>query len=449
MKPWKIGLLGLYLQLYDDLLPECRPAMDEFYRQIQEEYRKRGVTVVASPLVRTKPECAAAVAAFEDAGVDAVVSLHLAYSPSLESADVLAQSRLPLVMLDTTPDYTFGYDEVGKLMNNHGIHGVQDLGNLLLRRDKAFLICAGHWRESDVIDRSIRAIRAAAMTTRLTTARVGSVGGEFAGMGDFVVPPGTFGMTVVEYTAGPEATPEELAAEKADNAKRFAAGTMSEAACERTLRACLRLRKWIEKEQLDAFTICFPGITTASGWETVPFLEASKAMTRGIGYAGEGDVLTAAVNAALHRGFDAVSFSEMFCPDWGANRIFLSHMGEINADLTAAPPLLYESDYRFSATAAPVVVSGCFRAGTAAMVNLAPQRDGFRLIVAPGTANAPERPSQTGNQGWFCPAQPVAEFLENYTRAGGTHHLALVYDADPQILADFAHLMHWEYTLLK
>ena len=62
--------------------------------------------------------------------------------------------------------------------------------------------------------------------------------------------------------------------------------------------ASLKLRHWLEKEKLDAFTIAFSGIDRAGGWQTVPFLECSKAMARGIGYAGEGDVLTAAATRA-------------------------------------------------------------------------------------------------------------------------------------------------------
>ena len=67
-------------------------------------------------------------------GVDAIITLHLAYSPSLESAEVLAQSRLPVIMLDTTPDRDFGgHVDPMRLLDNHGIHGVQDLASVLRR----------------------------------------------------------------------------------------------------------------------------------------------------------------------------------------------------------------------------------------------------------------------------------------------------------------------------
>lgn len=445
-KTMKIGLLGLYIKLYDEVKPDYRPVVEKFLDSIAAEYEKRGIEVVKAPIARIKPEFEAAVKQFEDAGAEAIVTLHLAYSPSLESIGALASTKLPLVVLDTTPDYEFGYDDIHKLMANHGIHGVQDMCNLLLRNHKPFLICAGHWTESDVIDRSVAALKSAAMAHKISTARVGAAGGQFEGMGDFQVPEGTFGMTVVPFKGGQTPAEAEIAAEMVADRERFDHGKYSAEAYRRTLGESLKLRKWIEAEKLDAFTICFLGIERKQGWETVPFLEASKAMARGIGYAGEGDVLTAALNAALNRAFDHVTFSEMFCPDWKDNRIFLSHMGEINVDLTAGKPLLYESAYGFSDTGTPVQATGCFKAGTACLIDLAPTADGFRLIVSRIELDAPKRPSQEGNQGWFTPPVPVADFLAAYSRLGGTHHLALVYDAEVELLRDFAHLMRWEFA---
>ena len=65
----------------------------------------------------------------------------------------------------------------------------------------------------------------------------------------------------------------------------------------------------------------------------MPFLEISRLMERGIGYAGEGDVLTAALVGALMKVYAETTFTEMFCPDWKGNSIMLSHMGEINVCL--------------------------------------------------------------------------------------------------------------------
>jgi hypothetical protein len=99
----KVGLLPLYLKLYDDMWPEMRKRVDGFRQQIATALEERGLEVSAAPVCRLEPEFNAAIENFEKAGMDAIVTLHMAYSPSLESSAALAATRLPIIVLDTTP----------------------------------------------------------------------------------------------------------------------------------------------------------------------------------------------------------------------------------------------------------------------------------------------------------------------------------------------------------
>jgi len=54
-------------------------------------------------------------------------------------------------------------------------------------------------------------------------------------------------------------------------------------------------------------------------------------------------------------------------------------------------------------------------------------------------------------RGWIRPAVPISRFLEAYSRAGGTHHAALVYQPVAnrirhlaESFAGFADAMGWE-----
>lgn len=76
------------------------------------------------------------------------------YSPSLQSIDALCRLHVPIIVLDTTETVSFdSMTDPVEIMYNHGIHGVQDMCNLLLRRGKKFFIEAGHFEQSDVIAR--------------------------------------------------------------------------------------------------------------------------------------------------------------------------------------------------------------------------------------------------------------------------------------------------------
>ncbi|NLF92341.1 MAG: hypothetical protein GX564_00515 [Oligosphaeraceae bacterium] len=451
MQQLKIGLLPLYLQLYDEVKPEIRPTLEPFVDTIAGQFTQRQVEVLKAPVCCRQAEVTAALSSFTAAGVTAVVTLHLAYSPSLEAADALAASELPLLLLDTTPAYDFNFAPAGKTMANHGIHGVQDLANMLGRRKKEFLLYAGHWQHSDIFARALEGLQAAALVRNFRQSRVGLLGQPFAGMGDFFLPfadlERLLGIKVRQFPENFSAplAAGELAAEETADRERFDFGIMDHAAYQRTLRASLRVRKWLEQEKLSAFSLCFRDITAAAGWETVPFLEASKALARGIGYAGEGDVLTAALVGALAKLHPETTFTEMFCPDWQNNMLYLSHMGEMNVNLVQGRPGLREAQYAFSATAAPAVAYGVYKPGPASIVNLAPLADErFRLLICKGVCFAPPDVAATAVMGWFKPARNLPEFLELYSRNFGTHHSALCYGINSRLLTIFAKLQGWD-----
>lgn len=462
MRQPKIGLLPLYLALYDKALPDARARIDGFRETIIRELKKRGMDVVAAPVCRVAAEFELAVKSFEDSRADAIVTLHLAYSPSLESAGTLARTKLPLIVLDTTPTYAYGpTQDPDELMYNHGIHGVQDLCNLLIRNGKAFQIEAGHWEKSDVLDRIAEWARAAMLASSMRSARVGRIGEPFNGMGDFAVPPevlARLGIRVfptdfaqVSSLLPPEDDAEVRAEIQAD-LNRFAHDGVDSAAHLATARASLAVRRWIEKHELTAFSMNFDAIDESSGMPTVPFLEASKGMSRGIGYAGEGDVLTAALVGALASAYPETSFTEMFCPDWENGTVFMSHMAEINPDLCAHKPILMKKPMPWVAAGDPVIAVGRFKAGNAVLANLAPcGGDEFTFIVAPVAVMDVPGEDRMGDaiRGWIKPELPLADFLERYSREGGTHHSAIVYGDVARDMVRFAAMMGWRSVVLK
>ncbi len=454
----KIGLLPLYLELYDKAMPEARGRMESFYGIIAAELEKRGLEVLQSRVCRLKGEFADAIHGFEAAGADAIVTLHLAYSPSLESADALARTKLPILVLDTTPTHSYGPNQdPGELMYNHGIHGVQDMCNLLVRNGKPFRVEAGHWEKSDALDRVAAWMPGARIARAMRTARVGRIGEPFRGMGDFGIPSHVLRTTigietlpcdpVVLRSQLPTPNDPEVEAELSADRSRFSTEGLLQESHRRSIQAGIAVRRWVEKEKLCAFTANFLAVDRASGIPTVPFLEASKAMARGVGYAGEGDVLTAALVGALAASYPETTFTEMFCPDWAGESIFLSHMGEMNLSLSAETPLLMERPFPWTDADPPVVAVGRLKPGEACLVNLAPgPQESYRLIVAPvtmldGSGNGKMADSI---RGWFRPRMPIADFLAEYSHAGGTHHLALVYGDVAGDVRRFGELMGWK-----
>ena len=438
-----VGLLPLYLELYDKSSPELRPTIEGFYKKAADKLSGAGIEVLTSPICRLKKEFIDAVDAFEKQGADAIVTLHLAYSPSLESEEALRKTKLPIIVLDTSPDYAFDQNtDLEAIMYNHGIHGVQDMCNILLRNDKPFTICAGHMEHSDVVERVAKAARVAVVLSTLKKSRVGLVGKPFKGMGDFQIPfsemKQDLGITVLPYDYQKGAayiasvSDEEINAEYERDSKRFEVDQkLSREVYDRSASICLAIRKWVKEEKLSALTINFnESSCNNKGLPIMPFVECSSAMSEGLGYAGEGDVLTAAFTGALLSVFEETTFTEMFCPDWEHGSVFMSHMGEYNFNIASGKPFLTEKPFPFTDAENPTVAYRTMKAGEATLVNFAPFGKGVYGIIAALGEMLPisgANKMELAVNGWFKPQMGLSNFLEAYSLNGGTHHNVLVY----------------------
>ena len=453
-KQLTVGLVPLYIALYERAVPFRRPQMEAFYETVAQALESRGYRVLRAPICHVKSEFKAAISGFEAEGAQCLVTLHLAYSPSLESIDALASSKLPIVVFDTTLVHDFSPmqdpDEIGQC---HGIHGVMDMCNLLKRRGKAYAIAAGHLTESPVLERVDQFIRAGIAASSFAGMKAANFGGSFDGMGDFAVTDSEmmqrFGVEVLypsveEITAAAASiTDEEIAAEMAvDYQLGKAVKPIDEALHARSTRACLAVRRWMAENGVGAYTANFLNISD-SGLSTMPFMEAGKAMARGVGYAGEGDILTASFCGALLQGFADTSFVEIFCPDWKGGRVMLSHMGEMNFACGDRPLELTEMNFIYGTAENPIVGFTCLRGGEAVFANLFNDGSGYRLLLSPVTMDAAPADDRftCKMRGWLKPAMPVEQFLEGISRAGATHHSVLVYDTTVEALEFFGQLL--------
>ncbi len=459
----KIGFLPLYIELYDRCSPQSRPRLEAFYEKLAGMLEARGLDVIRSPFCRLKPEFEAAVASYEAGGADAIVTLHMAYSPSLEAIDALCGTDLPIVVMDTTETLEFtNRQDPAEIMFNHGIHGVMDLCSMLTRRGKTYAIAAGHYLESDVIDRVCGYVRAAAAARTLSVSRVELVGGAFEGMGDFRVDydelKARFGIDVKPADADriralyESLTDDEVAAEKAANAARFDRNpNVIEAEYDLSVRSCLALRKYVAEKELSAFSVNFTQVgMESSGLSSVPFIECCKSMEAGIGYAGEGDALTAAFTGAFLAGWPDASFVEIFCPDWKNGTVLLSHMGEVNYRIAANRPELRRTADNFTPAANPYVAYIRMKGGRGAYVNVSRAEKDYRITVADAELLDYEDDSFAGSmRGFMRPAGlDTARFLEGLSRAGATHHSTFVTGASADEIAFFARLHGIETVVL-
>jgi len=463
MQKPKVGLLGLTLGFYEQLAPELSKGRERFVRERLVLALDEVADVHFDGAVYKREDIESAITRFEAEHVDVLLIVLLTYSPSLAAAPALKRTRLPIVIWNTQElyavDESYGDKE---LAENHGVHGTQDLCNVLVRADVPFGYVTGHLKDPGTILTLNELLRAGFAVSRLRRARLGLIGYPFPGMGDFGCDLTHLATTLGCAWEAIPLTEYHKRAEEADprESKRLADEYRSSYEVDKqitdddlavTARSEIALRGLVRDYRLDGYSYQFLAFGDDDRSETVPFVAASRLLAEGIGFGGEGDLIAAAHSALLTWLHPPASFSEMFSIDFGGNAVLLSHMGEANIAMART-----DRKPRLVRRPAPIVPTrgsqlnliSVFEPGEATLTALtltSGQR--WRIIAAPITIEdfgplAGLAVPHTKVR----PAGDVREFLTDYARAGGPHHLAVCFGDARRELAMTAEFLGAEYV---
>ncbi len=458
LKP-RVGILALTLEFYETLAPDLRPGRERWLREVVLPALAPVAEVQFAQAVYRGEDVDAAVGELETAGAEVLLVVCLTYSPSLLALAALRRTNLPIVVWNTQELLAVERDFDGEAMvANHGVHGTQDLCNVLVRNGITFEYVTSHLNDPDALERLADLFVAATAVSRLRRTRLGLIGYPFPGMGDLAVD-----TTHLANTLGPEAIP--LAVEDFNNRAETATGEkvtlltdeyrqtyqladdLLDEDLEAAARAELALRSMVAEHRLDAVTYQFLAFGQSAETLTLPFVGASRLMAEGIGLAGEGDLIGSAGTWLLNQLGPPATFSEIFTIDFGGNALLMSHMGEANAAMARADckiPLVARQEGIVPTRRRQLALVVSLEPGPATLCCLTLGRgDRWRLISSRvEIADFGPLPSLTVPHFKLRPAQgDVRDWLTAYAKAGGAHHNAVCFgDATVRIRSAAAFL---------
>ena len=458
----KVGLLALTLELYESMVPGLRENREEWVREDILPIVGKFAEVMFPGAVYRRGDIEAVVSQFEADGAEALLVLLLTYSPSQLTLPALKRTTLPIMIWNTQELFSVGEGFTGDDMsNNHGVHGTQDLGNVLLRAGVPFSYVTSHTRDARGMDEVADFFCAAAAVHRLRRARLGLLGYPFPGMGDFAVDTthmvATLGcewnaLSVGDYVRRAEhastSAVSELVAAYRDTYSISADVGASD--LEATARVELALRDMIAEHNLDGITYQFMAFGEDERTLTVPFVAASRLMADGIGFGGEGDLIAAAGTSFLNWLNPPASFAEIFTIDFGGNALFMSHMGEANVSMARRDrkvAMVAQANPITPTRAGQLLLSIALEPGPATLcaLTIAPGSR-WRLVVSPMTiSDFGPLPEMASPHFKLAPSGDVREFLTEYARAGGPHHLAVCFGDARSRLKAAAQLLDADY----
>ena len=458
----KVGFIGLSLELYKKNLPELMRSLESFSQELR-VILEGMAEVIHYPLACNEEDVESAFSEFERENVDGVILVFLSYSTSLSLLPSLKRHLLPILIWNTqkieeiTP--TFSRED---LLNNHGMHGVQDVANVLTRAGRRFEIVTGHYKDEKVLGEIKEWCQAASIVSFLKKCRVGIIGYPLEGMGDFALDETSLlsrlGVEVCHISqkdlahtaqkAPSEAIKEQM---ERDRANFSIAKDVTEKEHEESSRLEWAIRETMKKENLAAFTANFMAISEDGWLQTLPFLASSKMLSEGYGYAGEGDILTSIAVAMMQRLAGSANFTEMFTMDFGGNAILMSHMGEGNhalaredrpVEMVGSTLGLVEIPVR------PVLLRFALKPGIVTLVNLTVTAgEKLKIIATEGrVVDFPPIDGVMTPHYKFQPEKDLSEFLTELSKEGSSHHFALAYGRWSSLIEKIADLIDADFA---
>lgn len=435
----RIGLLGLMLELYDRSHPQLRPAQEAFAQELGRTLGQAG-EVVFGGVCNTRATVAQAVDRFIAAEVDLLVTVHLSYSPSLIALPELLRWSGPIVLWNTQRitgiTAQFGPQE---LMENHGMHGVQDLANTLNRAGRKYAVVTGHYQDPGALAELEDWAVAARVARALRQARLGQVGFAFQDMGDFGVDETLFMARVGPHVIrvrldllaealdrAPQAEVEAIVARDRDAYE--VDERLSPAEHLDSARMEWALRRVLADLDLDALSIHYEALAADPRFGALPFAAASKLLGEGYGFGGEGDVTSAAAVVAMRHLCGMASFTEMFTMDFDGGSVYMTHYAEANPQMARrdARPRLVRREGWVGSGGVSTSLAFAFEPGPVTLLNLTIGAGGEPVLIATeGEILDFHMPAFDSPHCKLKPAGDLCGFLNRYALAGGSHHLAL------------------------
>jgi L-arabinose isomerase len=441
-KKAKVGLLGLMLQLYDRY-PEIKPAMVEFANELKGTMSPYA-DVLFPGVCNTRQLVNDAIDNFEKQKVDLLMVVLLTYAPSHIALSALCKTKLPILIYNTQQAFSITQDSPSDVtFKNHGMHGVQDLANVLLRAGCPFRILTGHYKDEKILNELKAWCDSARVANFMQNVRIGLMGYPMEQMGDFAIDETAF---LSQMGVEVQRIPMKLVAERAENApsdeiakqiaydhKNFEVDPNVNAdAHSASSRLEWAIRSVLKEQGMHGFSAHFMAVAEDGRIETLPFLASSKLLAEGYGYGGEGDVTSSAAVVMMSELAGSANFTEMFTMDFGGNAVLMSHMGEANPNFARKdmPVQLVMDDLGIADMKyPPVLLRFSLEPGDVTLASLTTLAEGkIKLIVAEGKVlDFPPIPTINKPHFKFAPADNLCDFLTKFSMEGGSHHQALVY----------------------
>jgi len=461
---FRLGIVPGMADLYNRLWPVgMQEQLRKLVEQIVAYLKEKGIEAIASDVVSTRDQAGAAIQMLAQRQIDVLLVALAPYCPSGVLLSSLVTTKIPVLLW---PMGTIGKLEpenfdIETIKLNHGVHGVQDLANILHKKRISFGVIHGYWQQQEFLCELRCWLQAGRVFHSIRHANPLQIGGSFEDMLDLQIGDAQFlkSLEITPRIVALDEFSDRLNCVEKHEIKKYmtryhqvfdVADDVDDNLFLKASKGEAALRNLLAKHNSKACGLNFIKLCNDHRIADGLHIPASMLMMDGYGYAGEGDWVTAMLVYAMQQAFGVASFSEMFSVGYDDNRLVLRHWGEGNPSMARAKPRMLRSQFSDKYDAEFVIADFEFEPGEATLVNLNSTTDGqAQLISISGRITEDLLPKTDGPRAVFRPdTSQVSSLLSDYAYQGGSHHLVLVSGNCRSVLECFSKLSGWFYSCL-
>jgi len=444
----KIGLFGIGLETYWPQFDGLLSRLEGYLYQIKSRIEGMDVTVVDAGMVDSPEKARKAADYLTSENIDIVFLYISTYALSSTVLPVAQRLQKPVILLNIQPVPAIDYEKLNNMGDRGDMTGewlahcqacsIPEIACVFNRANIYYDIVSGYLTDEETWKEIAEWVEAAKVKHVLSRSRMGILGHYYGGMLDVYTDlaelSATFGthiemVEMCELKAIRDMVTKEDVNQKIDEFRNEfdVISECEEAEIARAARTSAALDQLVAARRIDALAYYYEG-TSGNDYEDIvtSVIAGNTLLTgKGIPVAGECEVKNLQAMKIMSAFGSGGSFSEFYAMDFNDDVVLLGHDGPAHFNMSEERVKLVPLSVYHGKPGKGLSIQMSVKTGPVTLLSVVEEKTGFSLLVAESESVAGPTLQIGNTNSRYKFAVPVKTFIEQWSKAGPSHHCAI------------------------